>query len=95
MVLAASCTGSDGNVNISRDGNTSKSADTLYTQQMAMSIYGYHPLKALQIIDSAVILGNMSHVRANLLKSRIYSYSRMPDQIDSLLGGQKGVRYDS
>lgn len=95
MVLAASCTGSDGNVNISRDGNTSKSADTLYTQQMAMSIYGYQPLKALQIIDSAVILGNMSHVRANLLKARIYSYSQMPDQIDSLLGGQKSVRYDS
>ena len=37
--------------------------DTLYTRQIAMSIYAYQPLRALQIIDSAVIVGNMGEDR--------------------------------
>lgn len=60
-----------------------------------MSIYGYQPLRALQILDSAVIVGNMSEFRAEMLRARIYSSSLMREQLDSLLGGPEGVRLDS
>lgn len=72
-----------------------KSLRTLYTQQAAMSIYGYQPLRALQILDSAVIVGNLSEFRAEMLRSKIYSSSLMHEQLDSLLGGPEGVRLDS
>lgn len=39
--------------------------DTAYTQQAAMAVYGYQPVRALRIIDSAVIVGNFSEVRAD------------------------------
>ena len=41
-------------------GFHSKKADTIYTQQAAMNIYAYQPERALQIIDSAVIVGNIT-----------------------------------
>ena len=95
-ILIVSCTKAYKKVESSlSNDDVSEYADTHYTQQAAMSIYGYQPLKALQIVDSAVIVGNMSEVRANLVRSRIYSYSQMPDQVDSLLGGTKDIRYDS
>ena len=45
--------------------------DTLYTRQIAMSIYAYQPLRALQIIDSAVIVGNVGEVQAEQCRARI------------------------
>ena len=66
-----------------------------YTRQAAMNIYGYQPLRALDILDSAVIVGNLSEVRAELSKARIYSMTIMRNQIDSLLGGPEDVRLDS
>ena len=72
-----------------------QSTDTLYTRQMAMSIYAYQPLQALQIVDSAVILGSMSEVQAEQCRARIYSHTQMYDQVDSLLGGPKDIRLDS
>ena len=70
-------------------------ADTIHTQQVAMSIYDYQPVQALQIIDSAVIVGNMGEVQAEQCKARIYSFTLMHDQIDSMLDGTKDVRLDS
>ncbi|MBQ8988614.1 MAG: hypothetical protein IJ067_02860, partial [Prevotella sp.] len=69
--------------------------DTVYSQQAAMAIYGYQPERALQIIDSAVIVGNISEVRGDVNRARIYSQSQMMNQLDSLLGGPKGVRLDT
>ena len=69
--------------------------DTIYTQQAAMAIYGYQPERALRIIDSAVIVGNLSEVRGDVNRARIYSQSQMMNQLDSLLGGPKGVRLDT
>ncbi|MBQ9216551.1 MAG: hypothetical protein IJ159_07345, partial [Prevotella sp.] len=66
--------------------------DTTYTQKAAMAVYGYQPERALQIIDSAVIVGNISEVRGDVNRARIYSQSQMMNQLDSLLGGPKGVR---
>lgn len=69
--------------------------DTIYTQEAAMAVYGYQPERALQIIDSAVIVGNLSEVRGDVNRARIYSQSQMMNQLDSLLGGPKGVRLDT
>ena len=60
-----------------------------------MSIYGYQPVQALEIIDSALIVGNISELQADQCRARIYSMSQMTDQLDSLLGGPKDVRLDS
>ena len=48
--------------------------DTLYTESKAMDIYGQDPLRALQIIDSAEVVGNLSTFRASLLRAVVYSY---------------------
>ena len=69
--------------------------DTVYTQQAAMAVYGYQPERALQMIDSAVIVGNLSEVRADVNRARIYSQSQMKEQLDSLLGGPRDVRLDT
>ena len=59
--------------------------DTVYTQKAAMAIYGYQPERALRIIDSAVIVGNVSEVWGDVNRARIYSQSQMKEQLDSLL----------
>ena len=68
-----------------------QASDTLYTWRAAMKVYGYQPERALQIIDSAVVVGNMSEVWADANKARIYSMTQMNEQMDSLLGGAKGA----
>ena len=52
-------------------GQTTWAADTLYTEKAAMDIYASQPERALQIIDSAVILGNMDPLRADLLRATV------------------------
>ena len=76
-------------------GRKPSPSDTLYTQQRAMAVYGYQPVRALQIIDSAVIVGNLSEVWADVNRVRIYSQSLMAEQLDSLIGGPQGVRFDT
>ena len=92
VLMTMGCTGSDKGTGNSREPQAS---DTLYTQQAAMSIYGYQPERALQIIDSAIIVGNLNEVWADVNRARIYSQSQMAEQLDSLLGGPKGVRLDT
>ena len=92
IVMAAFLTG--GCTRNSKDtGNSSKqqASDTLYTWRAAMQVYGYQPERALQIIDSAVIVGNMSEVWAAANRARVYSMTQMNEQVDSLLGGTKGA----
>ncbi|MBO6144152.1 MAG: AraC family transcriptional regulator [Prevotella sp.] len=69
--------------------------DTTYTQRAAMMVYDYDPVRALQIVDSAVIVGNLSEVWADVNRARIYSQSQMSERLDSMLGGAKGVRLDT
>ena len=69
--------------------------DTLYTRKAAMDIYAYQPVRALQILDSAVIVGNITDVRADIARARIYSSTRRKDQVDSLLGGPTDISYDT
>ena len=49
-------------------------SDSLYTEERAMGMYDQEPERALQIIDSAEIVGNMSDFRAELLRVRVYAY---------------------
>ena len=72
-----------------------QSAMSHYTSEAALEIYGYQPVRALQIIDSAVIVGNLSQVRADIFRAKIYSATLMTVQTDSLLGGPKGISLDS
>lgn len=69
----------------------SKVSDTLYTRQAAMSVYAYQPMRALQIVDSAVIVGNLCGVSADICRARIYSSTLVRDQLDSLLHKPKGT----
>ena len=91
VLAIAGCTGGKG-------GGTQPVAqpkDTTYTQKAAMNIYGYQPERALRIIDSAVIVGNLSEVWADVNRVRILSQSQMKERLDSLLGGPEGVRLDT
>jgi len=69
--------------------------DTIHTLRAAMSIYGYQPVQALQIIDSALIVGNIDEVQAEQCRARIYGMTLMHEQMDSLLGGPTDIRLDS
>ena len=69
--------------------------DTIHTLRAAMSIYGYQPVQALQIIDSALIVGNIDEVQAEQCRARIYGMTLMGKQMDSLLGGPTDIRLDS
>ncbi len=93
VVIATVTTGCKGH-----DGATSTikahPKDTVYTHQAAMTIYAYQPIRALQIVDSAVIVGNMDEIWADECRARIYSFTQMFSQMDSLLGGSEGVRFD-
>ena len=87
-ILMVGCTGKGKDTASSREPQDS---DTLYTWRAAMKVYGYQPERALQIIDSAVIVGNMSEVWAEANRARVYSMTQMNEQMDSLLGGTKGA----
>ena len=88
LILTLGCTGKGKDTASSREPQAS---DTLYTWRAAMQVYGYQPERALQIIDSAVIVGNMSEVWADANRARVYSMTQMNEQMDSLLGGSKGA----
>ena len=68
---------------------------TIYTQQAAMDVYDYDPMRALQIIDSAVIVGNLSDWRADKNRARIYSQTRLRERLDSLMHWPADARLDS
>ena len=63
----------------------SQPLDTLYTEKAAMNIYGTQPERALQIIDSAELLGNLTEVKADYLRALVYSRSIESMQYDSAI----------
>lgn len=69
--------------------------DTTYTQKAAMLVYDYDPVRALQIIDSAVIVGNLSDWQADKNRARIYSQTRLRERLDSLMHWPADARLDS
>ena len=49
--------------------------DTIYTADAAMAIYGNNPERALIILDSAVIVGNLDEDLAKMLRAKVLSHS--------------------
>ena len=76
-VLAVSCKWTDKEMNALDNSSKPRSVNKRYTKQAAMNIYAYQPVRALQIIDLAVMVGNMSEFGAEMYRARIYSFSLM------------------
>ena len=60
-------------------------SDSLYTEERAMAIYDTLPERALQILDSAEIVGNMPDYRAALFRAKVLSSSYVMMQQDSAI----------
>lgn len=96
LTAIVGCTGnSPGRANADEANRAPQPTDTLYTQQAAMMVYDYDPIRALQVIDSAVIVGNLSPWWADKCRMRIYSQTRAGDRLDSLMQWPLGTRLDS
>ena len=77
VIIATACTNSH---KIKREPQLS---DTLYTAKAAMEIYDYNPKRALLILDSAEIVGNISRDRASFLRSKVFTMSLEDMHLDS------------
>lgn len=69
-LFAVSCSNTDKDVKYQ-----SQPGDTLYTADAAMAIYGRNPERALIILDSAVIVGNLDADLAKMLRAKVLSHS--------------------
>jgi len=69
VILMIGCTGNGGTRHVQQ------ASDTLYTEQAAMDVYAKQPERALVIIDSALIVGNLTDSRADLLCAKVFSYA--------------------
>ena len=83
-VLMLGCT-SNGNRSDEGKGEdyAPQPSDTLYTEYAAMHAYATQPERALLIIDSAEIVGNLTEVRADLLRAKVYSRTHESLQFDT------------
>lgn len=77
VIIMISCTGG---TTMKREPHLS---DTLYTAKAAMDIYDYNPKRALIIIDSAEIVGNMTHDRASYYRAKIFTMTFEGIHLDS------------
>lgn len=83
LLVLVGCTGRGIRSGEGLDG--SRPSDTLYTEKAAMSVYALQPERALQIIDSAELLGNLTVVKADYLRALVYSRSIESMQYDSAI----------
>ena len=67
VLSACSRTGSHGHVG--------QPTDSLYTERAALKIYGRDPQRALAIIDSAEIVGNVTSFKADFIRATILAQS--------------------
>ena len=83
LLVLAGCTGKGNHSD--KKSMISQPLDTLYTEKAAMNIYATQPERALQIIDSAEIVGNLTDVKAEFLRAIVYSRSIESIQYDSAI----------
>ena len=75
---------------------TNGPVDTVYTRDAALDAMVNNPDKALNIIDSAYIVGNVSDFQADILRLKVYTQSLEGVQIDSAkLIGERLMQHDS
>ena len=67
------------------DANQMQASDTVYTKEAAMAVYDKNPDRALLIIDSAVIVGNIEEDYASMLRAYIYSHTLAGPRQDTAL----------
>ena len=77
-LLVVGCAHTDGKVQYE-----SRPGDTVYTAEAAMRVYAFEPERALSIIDSALIVGNIEEDEAQLLRAKVYSQSLVEKQQDT------------
>ena len=87
LALAGSCTGSGGR----EEGHDSHSSDTLYTAEVAMDVFNQDPGRALVIIDSALLVGNVDDDLATMLKAKLYMQSNEEKHLDTALQMLEGL----
>ena len=58
---------------LSTNGAQESSGITQYTEKVAMDVYAKEPERALEIIDSALIVGNVTDDKASFLRAKVYS----------------------
>ena len=59
--------------------------DTPYQADSVLVTYGYHPDRALVMLDSALLLGNINEYRAKFIRAKIYSKSLLKQRQDSAI----------
>ena len=59
--------------------------DTPYQVDSVLVAYGYHPNRALVMLDSALLLGNINEYRAKFIRAKIYSKSLLKQRQDSAI----------
>ena len=89
IMMMVGCTGNGGTQ------QEEQPQDTVYTQEAAMKVYDYDPVRALRIVDSAVIVGNLSDWQADMDRARIYSQTRLRERLDSLMHWPADTRLDT
>ena len=83
IFVAAFVVSCDGNEN----GRKPQASDTLYTEAAAMAAHATQPgpERALLIIDSAEIVGNLQPYDAQVLRARVYCQSYDDMRLDSAI----------
>jgi len=70
--------------------------DTPYQEDSVLVAYGYHPNRALVMLDSALLLGNINEYRAKFIRAKIYSKSLLKQRQDSaILICEQLLKHDS
>ena len=59
--------------------------DTPYQQDTILVAYATNPERALTLLDSALLLGNISEYRSQVIRARIYSKSLVEQRLDSAI----------
>lgn len=63
-------------------GYVPRPGDTIYNEKAALAIYDNYPERAMLIIDSAEIVGNLDKDHANFLRAMVYTKSIAGQQFD-------------
>ena len=59
--------------------------NTPYQQDSVLVVYATNPERALTLLDSALLLGNISEYRRQVIRARIYSKSLAEQRLDSAI----------
>lgn len=87
LFIHAGCShhGTPSNESLDEKTSVSQSSDTLYTKAAVLNIYATQPERAMQIIDTAELLGNMTETYADFLRAMVYSRAVESLQYDSAI----------